>query len=70
MFQVVFRTEIYGTFRQSVVLDFGTEPVYTKQLCVDSTPVAEVEKLTKDLTLSQAGRWDLATKVVIPFEPK
>lgn len=43
--KVGFKTEIYGTFRQSVVFDFGTEPVLVKHLCVDVVPVTDVDKM-------------------------
>lgn len=43
--KVGFKTEIYGTFRQSVVFDFGTEPVLVKHLCVDVVPVSDVDKM-------------------------
>lgn len=42
---VAFSTDIYGTFRQSVVLDFGSEPVLVKHLCVDVIPVTNAEKI-------------------------
>lgn len=43
--KVGFKTEIYGTFRQSVVFDFGTEPVLVKHLCVDVIPVTDFDKM-------------------------
>lgn len=43
--KVGFKTEIYGTFRQSVVFDFGIEPVLVKHLCVDVVPVTDVDKM-------------------------
>jgi len=42
---VVFTTAIYGTFRQSVVFDLGSEPVMVKHLCVDVVPVADADKI-------------------------
>ena len=36
---VKFKTDIYGTFRQSIVFSFGTDPPYFRQdLCVEVTP--------------------------------
>lgn len=43
--RVGFKTDIYGTFRQSVVFDFGTEPILVKHLCVDVVPVSDVDKM-------------------------
>lgn len=42
---VVFSTDIYGTFRQSIVFDFGMSPALVKHLCVDVIPVTDVDKI-------------------------
>lgn len=42
---VVFKTDIYGTFRQTVVFDFGSVPVLCRHLCVDVIPLGDVEKV-------------------------
>ena len=68
--QVMFRTEIYGTFRQSVVFDFGSEPVLVQELSVDSTPVVDLEQLNQDLVISDTARWDAGNKTIVHFEPK
>ncbi|GAB0089527.1 C3H1-type domain-containing protein [Sergentomyia squamirostris] len=68
--KVVFTTEIYGTFRQSVVFDFGTEPVLVKHLCVDVIPVADADKITeikKEIVLSSGKRWDEENSIIVPF---
>ena len=40
--KVKFKTDIYGTFRQSVVFSFGPDPPYLRQdLCVEVTPQSE-----------------------------
>ncbi|XP_064632641.1 probable helicase with zinc finger domain isoform X2 [Lineus longissimus] len=67
--KVAFRTDIYGTFRQTIVFDFGSEPVLCQNLCVDSNSVADFEKLAEDLVFSEIGRWDLKSKAVVKFEP-
>lgn len=36
---VVFSTEIFGTFRQTVVFDFGSEPVLTQRVLVDAASI-------------------------------
>lgn len=43
--KVGFKTEIYGTFRQSVVFDFGSDPVLVKHLCVDVVPVTDADRM-------------------------
>lgn len=43
--KVGFTTDIYGTFRQSVVFDTGNEPVLVKHLCVDVIPVTDADKI-------------------------
>lgn len=43
--KVGFTTDIYGTFRQSVVFDIGNEPVLVKHLCVDVIPVTDADKI-------------------------
>ncbi|XP_013382941.1 probable helicase with zinc finger domain [Lingula anatina] len=67
--KIVFKAEIFGTFRQSVVFDFGSEPVLYQQLCVDATPVSDIEKLQQDLIISEKGRWDLAKLEIIQYKP-
>lgn len=42
---VGFTTDIYGTFRQSVVFDMGNEPALVKHLCVDVIPVTDADKI-------------------------
>ncbi|XP_022187469.2 probable helicase with zinc finger domain [Nilaparvata lugens] len=68
--RVTFTTDIYGTFRQSVVFDFGVEPVLVRHLCVDVVPVTDADKIKeikKDLILSNAERWDKENCEVISF---
>ncbi|XP_069701486.1 probable helicase with zinc finger domain isoform X2 [Periplaneta americana] len=68
--KVSFATDIYGTFRQSVVFDFGGEPVLVRHLCVDVVPVTDVDRMKeirKELVLSTAERWDSTNAEVIPF---
>lgn len=44
---VGFSTEIFGTFRQTVVFDFGSEPVLMQRIMVDAASIEGVEKLWK-----------------------
>lgn len=69
--KVVFTTDIYGTFRQAVVFDFGTEPVLVKHLCVDVIPVDSVDKIQeirKEMVISTSKRWDKENSIIVPFE--
>lgn len=68
--KVVFSTEIYGTFRQTVVFDFGDEPVLAKHLCVDVIPVTDVDKIQeikKEMVLSATQRWDTENSTIVSF---
>ncbi|XP_071518358.1 probable helicase with zinc finger domain [Panulirus ornatus] len=69
---VSFRTMIYGTFRQAVIFDFGTEPVLMQRLCVDVIPLEDLGALeeTKRTILTRSERWCEETVEIIPFDPK
>lgn len=59
--KVIFLTDIYGTFRQTAVFDFGTEPVLVKHFCVDVIPVTDADKIQeikKEMVVSASQRWD------------
>ncbi|KAF5286682.1 hypothetical protein FQA39_LY16165 [Lamprigera yunnana] len=67
---IAFKTDIYGTFRQSVTFDFGYEPVLVKNVCVDVIPAEEVQKLKEirqEIVLSFAERWNASNAEIIPF---
>jgi hypothetical protein len=68
--KVSFATDIYGTFRQSVVFDFGGEPVLVRHLCVDVVPVTDadrIKEIRKELVLSTAERWDTTNAEIVAF---
>lgn len=68
--KVAFNTDIYGTFRQSVVFDFGSEPVLVKHLCVDVIPVGDIDKIQeikKDIVVSSCERWNDENSNIIGF---
>ncbi|XP_030750107.1 probable helicase with zinc finger domain [Sitophilus oryzae] len=68
---IMFKTNIFGTFRQTVVFDFSTEPVLVKHLCVDLVPESEVEKINeirKEITLSIAERWTAHNSDIVSFQ--
>lgn len=65
-----FSTDIYGTFRQSIVFDFGDEPVLVRHVCVDVIPVTDADKIQeirKEIVLSSAQRWDGENSIICPF---
>lgn len=70
VFQVVFKTDIYGTFRQTLVFDFGSEPVLSREIVVESAPVTDTEKITSEFRLSGQRRWRADIVQVVPFKPK
>jgi hypothetical protein len=67
--QVVFKTDIYGTFRQQLVLGFGLDTVIFRDMEVESSPATDSFKLSKDLELTAAGRWTAESVTVVPFLP-
>ncbi|XP_053631191.1 probable helicase with zinc finger domain isoform X3 [Cherax quadricarinatus] len=69
---ISFRTMIYGTFRQAVIFDFGSEPVLMQRLCVDVIPVEDLSALleTKRTILTRSERWCEENVEIIPFDPK
>ncbi|XP_063608279.1 probable helicase with zinc finger domain isoform X2 [Penaeus indicus] len=69
---IVFKTAIYGTFRQAVIFDFGTEPVLMQRLCVDVIPVEDLSALeeTKRTILTRSERWCEENVDIVYFEPK
>ncbi|KAI8742129.1 helicase with zinc finger domain [Biomphalaria glabrata] len=68
--KVVFKTEIYGTFRQSIVFDFGVEVILMKEVQVESAPATDLEKIRKEITLTEAHRWNESTVTLVNFEPR
>lgn len=68
--QVVFKTDIYGTFRQSLVCDFGLEPVLSREIQVESAPITTAEHLSNYLFLSEQGRWRPQDIRLVEFQPK
>ena len=66
---IKFQSDIYGTFRQALALDFGYEPVLLQRLCVDVIPVDEMQDLdkNKNVVLSEAQRWCNETARIVKF---
>lgn len=68
--QVVFKTDIYGTFRETLVFDFGSEPVLSRDMQVESAPVTDTEKVLSEIRLSQQGRWQVDQVSVVEYKQK
>ncbi|XP_053563874.1 probable helicase with zinc finger domain [Bombina bombina] len=68
---IAFNTEIFGTFRQTVVFDFGTEPVLMQRIMVDAASTEDLEYLmhARQQLLTTAKRWDSMSKTIVEFEP-
>uniref|UniRef100_A0A4W3KKL8 Probable helicase with zinc finger domain n=1 Tax=Callorhinchus milii TaxID=7868 RepID=A0A4W3KKL8_CALMI len=68
---IQFSTEIFGTFRQTVVFDFGTEPVLMQRIMVDAASIEDLEHLmqARQQLLTTAKRWDSTCKTIVEFEP-
>ncbi|XP_044529899.1 probable helicase with zinc finger domain isoform X2 [Gracilinanus agilis] len=68
---VAFNTEIFGTFRQTIVFDFGLEPVLMQRVMIDAASTEDLEYLmhARQQLLTTAKRWDSTSKTIIDFEP-
>ncbi|XP_073435910.1 probable helicase with zinc finger domain [Dendrobates tinctorius] len=68
---ITFTTEIFGTFRQTVVFDFGVEPVLMQRIMVDAASTEDLEYLmhARQQLLTTAKRWDSMSKTIVEFEP-
>uniref|UniRef100_A0A672IST0 Probable helicase with zinc finger domain n=1 Tax=Salarias fasciatus TaxID=181472 RepID=A0A672IST0_SALFA len=68
---VGFSTEIFGTFRQTIVFDFGSEPVLMQRIMVDAASIEDLEHLmaARQQLLMTAKRWDSSCKTIVEFTP-
>ncbi|XP_075418227.1 putative helicase with zinc finger domain isoform X1 [Tenrec ecaudatus] len=68
---IAFNTEIFGTFRQTIVFDFGSEPVLMQRVMIDAASTEDLEYLmhARQQLLTTAKRWDSSSKTIIDFEP-
>ena len=67
-----FTSQIFGTFRQSIVFDFGSEPALMQRISVDAVSMAcqkELEDVRATLTCV-SERWDASNKSIEEFSPK
>ena len=66
---IKFKANVYGSFNQTIVLDFGCEQYISRQLSVDVYPASEGLELSEDgkqfLTVSSESQWtDLNAKII------
>ncbi|XP_061778836.2 probable helicase with zinc finger domain isoform X2 [Nerophis lumbriciformis] len=68
---VDFTTEIFGTFRQTIVFDFGSEPVLMQRIMVDAASIEDLEHLNaaRQQLLMTTKRWDSSCKTIVEFTP-
>ncbi|ESO87147.1 hypothetical protein LOTGIDRAFT_106967, partial [Lottia gigantea] len=64
--QVVFKTDIFGTFRQSIIFDFGFETVLMREIQVESE--TDLDKLASDIIITEANRWTKDKVNITPFQ--
>ena len=69
---IKFYSNIYGTSRQAVILDFGTEPVLLLRLSVDVVPLEELQEMDKvrSTLLTQSERWCDENSIIVPFSDR
>ncbi len=67
-----FTSQIFGTFRQSIVFDFGVEPVLMRRVSVDAVSPSSHKQLeeARETMLCVGERWDGTNKTVVDFVPK
>lgn len=67
-----FTSQIFGTFRQSIIFDFGGEPYLIKRVSADCVSASDKQQLdeVRETFFSVSDRWDNTTKKVVQFLPK
>lgn len=58
--EVAFRTEIFGTFRQTVVFDFGSEPVLMQRVMVDAASIEGMDLICICMIFIDFKSWENA----------
>ncbi|XP_071507736.1 probable helicase with zinc finger domain [Diadema antillarum] len=69
--KVRFTSQIFGTFRQSVVFDFGTEPALMRRISVDSVSPTDQKELeeVRETLMCVSERWDGTNVSIVEFSP-
>ncbi|XP_052786871.1 probable helicase with zinc finger domain isoform X2 [Mya arenaria] len=65
--KVAFQTEIYGTFCQNIIFDFGKSELLLKQLAVESAPVTSVDEVRGKFEKQCKRRWQEEDVNVVKF---
>lgn len=68
--QVALQASMYGTFQQTLVFDFGSDPVLTRNLSVDVVPpdmLDDIKQRSRRLIETQWRLWSPSTVDVVPF---
>ncbi|XP_052786949.1 uncharacterized protein LOC128222124 isoform X1 [Mya arenaria] len=65
--KVAFQTEIYGSFYQNIIFDFGKPELLLKQVAVESAPVTSVDEVRDKFEKQCEGRWQEENVNVMEF---
>ena len=71
--KVSFEAEIFGTFQQTIIFSFGTEPYLRKDILVDVKPLDGDEEMKlqnlQDTLIKQTERWSKSNCIMKDFDP-
>jgi len=71
--EITFKASVYGTFKQSVIFSFGSEPYLRKDVSVDVKPALDDEESKleelQDILVAQGERWSGANCQIKDFSP-
>ena len=57
LFRVHFKAEVFGSFAQTVVFDFGQRPVIARQLHIDIASKKQIQTIKKNRKSLDFYRW-------------
>ena len=52
------------------MFDFGSEPVLSREIVVESAPVTDTEKIQSEFRLSEQKRWRADLVQVVAYKPR
>ncbi|KAK2142420.1 hypothetical protein LSH36_958g00101 [Paralvinella palmiformis] len=67
LFRVHFKAEVFGSFAQTVVFDFGQRPVIARQLYIDIASKKQIQTIKKNRKSLDFYRWTEANSTIIGF---
>ena len=71
--EITFKATVYGTFKQSVIFSFGSEPYLRKDVSVDVKPALDDEESKleelQDILVAQGERWNEKNCQIRDFNP-